>query len=130
MESTNHNETLLLSLKNGKYVGVEKWIFLTEIEKSGKALWPASMVNNCHWLIFQGFPLVFSMYDWIIILDVFKTKTMREKGQVRQKSTMGRGQVIVKGNWAKEIKINSKFEVPLLEGLLMCMANARLPPEE
>lgn len=85
------------------------------------------------WTIVTGwfcrtFPLFSSIFDWIImIFDVFKTKTMMERGQVRQKSMMGRGQVIVKGNWAKEIKINSELEVLLLEELLMCTANARLP---
>lgn len=68
------------------------------------------------WL-YRAFPLFSSIFDWIImIFDVFKTKAMME-----------RGQVIVKGNWAKEIKINSELEVLLLEELLMCTASARLP---
>lgn len=65
----------------------------------------------------RTFPLFSSIFDWIIMIyDVFKSKTM-----------MGRGQVIVKGNWAKEIKINSELEVLLLEELLMCTASAHLP---
>lgn len=85
-----------------------------------------TIVIGCH---FAGLPpLLSSIFDWIIMIyDVFKSKTMMERGQVRQKSMMGGGQVIVKGNWAKEIKINSELKVLFLEELLMCTTNTRLP---
>lgn len=131
MKHANHNEMFLLSLKSGKDMGVEKWIVQTEIEKSGKVMMICFYFEQLSLaFILQGSPPppLSSIFDWIIMIyDVFKSKTMMERGQVRQKSMMGGGQVIVKGNWAKEIKINSELKVPFLEELLMCTTNTRLP---